>query len=213
VPVGRTLYIVAASLALAATTCHRGPAPPEPGHAFAEAVPSWAGLDPVKPGTQWILLFAFLRNDSSEPATLRGVKLSGKGLGDVVEMIGAEAAPLPPLVDERSYTPGGIYVTDPPAINLFDDACNKQTLLPLKGFLVPPGGELRLAIFLRAVAPGSYNLRRHIVEYEQSSQRFVQEMAVGTRGAVSSDGRPVPLEPAQRKCLDAGRLLSGSAGI
>lgn len=178
------------------------------GTAFEAPAISWAGVHPVKPGTEWVLLFAFLRNVSGSPVILRGVGFEGNGIGSVVTVFRVEVAPLPPAVGMYGFTPGGIFVTDPPAILLKQGRCNLQRLLQIDGYSMPPGGEARLAVFMRAKAPGQFSMRAHIVKYELDGQVYEQTLPVGMRGWISDKGGMIPLEKAQRDCLDAAKPLA-----
>ena len=205
--------LAAASLVLAAALSCTSTGVGLPDAAFQKPFASWASIRAVKPGTEWVLLFAFLKNTSGREVKLRRVWLGGEGLGDVVEVFDVRAAPLPPLTGPRGFTPGGIYVTDPPTIRLYrDGSCNRQKLLPIQGFAVPPNGELRIAVFLRAVVEGHYDLSTHVVEYELGGRVFRQDLPIGMRGRVSAAGRPVPLGSSQRDCLHAGTPLAGVEG-
>lgn len=155
-----------------------------------------------------MLLWAFIHNVSDENIRLISANIQGPGVGEVITVTRMAVAPLPPLVGPGKFTPGGIYTTDPPGLLAPGDRrCSMQTIVPVRGFVLPPDGEARLAVFIRATGLGDYDIETHVVEYAVGRSRYRQTLRYESHCSVSSQGRPVSLEPAQRACVEeAGPL-------
>jgi hypothetical protein len=181
---------------------------PNSGTAFVQPGPAKFLLNPVKPGEEWVLLIAFLKNATGEPLMLRGVRLRGEGLGRVVDVIQLRIAPLPPDSGEYGFVPSGIFKTYPPAILLGGKVtCNSQTLRPIGGYVMGPAREARILVLMRAAKPGEFSVRFHEVTYSQSGREFMQSLPVGMRGTVSEGGHPIGVDKDEQACLSQSRVL------
>jgi hypothetical protein len=142
-----------------------------PGSAFEQPGPAELSLSAVKPGEQWVLLIAFLKNVARQPLMLRAVMLRGEGLGSVVDIVQMRVAPLPPDSGEFGFVPSGIFKTYPPGILLGGETrCNVQTLRPISGYVIEASREARISVLMRAMETGKFSVRFHDVKYSVSGR-------------------------------------------
>lgn len=152
---------------------------------------------------------AYLHNISSAPLVLRSVSLRGRHVDSVLKVIRIAAAPFDGKHPERfNFAPGGIFKLSPPALLAPGRTrCNVQKLVPLSGFVLPPGGEARVMVELEAKAAGDFRITDHVVTYEQRGQTYEQLLPIGLSGSVTPDSNPMKPTKAERPCESRATVL------
>jgi hypothetical protein len=160
-------------------------------------------------GSQLGLLDVDLVNRSHSPITLESIRGIGRGLGTVIRVVEVKIAPA--HGNGSTDVPGGAYETDPPVYWAGEGTCAKQTMVPLHGFRLEPGGLARVWIVVQAARPGRFAVTGHIVRYAQDGTPYRQLVPTGYTGSVSRTARFLPIYWAQARCVKSmkPRLLHG----
>lgn len=180
---------------------------PREGEAFQEPYETWIGMPPVSPGDQWVLIIAYMKNVTPTTVRLESVRLEGSGLGGVVRVLKTEIGPLDDF-EGYDFVSSGVYQTYPPAEHRHPgDRCNVQTLVPVDGYELAPGGGAQVAVLLEAVGTGRFRINQHVISYEQDGAEYVQSLPVGLRGRVVDGVDPRRIWRWQRPCAEVTRIL------
>jgi hypothetical protein len=197
----RAYSAVAALVLCAAAGC--AASSPATGTALVPGYKNSYGLAPLKPGTQLGLLDIYLQNRSQSPITIDSVRGIGRGLGTVIKV--AEVKIAPARGAGGKVTPdgvgGGAYATDPPVMWTGPGKCNKEQLVPLHGFRLPPAGLARVWIIVQAARPGRFAITGHLVRYTQGGTPYQQLVPTGYEGLVSRTAPFIPIDWSEARCL------------
>lgn len=174
---------------------------PRTGDALDQVYGTLFGIAPMPPGSRVGWLGLFLHNVSDAPIFLEEVQPNGVGVGTVIRVVKMQASPNLGYQGGVHGIPGGIYVTDPPVMRL-GGVCHRPKLLPLEGFRLSPGQEMRVWIVIEAVGPGRFRVPSHTVTYRQHGITYQQVVPVGYESAVEVGAAPLPIPPWERRCLD-----------
>lgn len=187
-----------------ATGCLHG-GPPE-GSALVVPPPGLAGFGPIPPNQQIESLDVDLQNASSLPVRLVEVIVEGTGIGEVGRILNMEIAPTR-VVDVGTDTiPDGEWVTYPP-VAFFENRCNVQQLLPLRGYVLRPNSAVRVALRLQALEPGIFEFTSVDVRYEADGKSYRQIIANGLKFTVRSGVPSRKVSPIERPCLSHTTIL------
>ena len=143
---------------------------------------------------------------SDEAIVLQGARLEGPvGLGTVIRVEDIEIAPLPvkhdDLDDLPGVIPGGIYETYPPVWrDSKNDPCLRGAVRSIEGYELEPQFDAFLAVRIRAVTRGSFEIHRHVVTYRTDGNLVQQSLEVGIKGEVEKAAHP-RIDPAETSCL------------
>ena len=183
---------------------------PRSGHAFAQVYGTLYGVYGavgIPPGSRVGWLGLFLKNVSDAPLFIERVEPNGRGIGTVIRTVEMQASP------NLGYGPssvhaiwGGIFTSDPP-VAYIGGICHSPNLLPLQGFRLSPGQEMRVWMVLEAVGPGRYRVPSHTVTYRQEGATYQQVVPVGYEGKVEPGAEPPHPDPSERPCLDQTTVL------
>lgn len=157
--------------------------------------------------------YLFLENASKDTLVISAVGIAGPGIGTVARAIEVKVAPLRSGYHHSfsaTATPGGTYETQPPVFG-YKAVCWKQTLLPVPGYRMTPGSQVRIYIVLKAVRPGQYSLPSEVIYYTLHAVRYKQVMPIRLWGSVADHARILPIPLGETNCLrrTGARLLSG----
>lgn len=194
--------LILCALVLAGCT-GEGERPLPQGRSLKPALPGAFRSFPHPPGDGFVALVAIMRNVSSETIVLQAARLEGPaGIGTVVRAEGVEVAPLAATQDSLSVVPGGIYETYPPVFRDGDknSPCHKQVLRPIDGYRLEPQEEALLAVRVRALAVGEFDVRRHVVTYQAAGSLVQQTIETGIKGEVAVGADP-KVDPAESSCV------------
>ena len=182
---------------------------PATGTALVPGATTSYGLAPLKPGTQLGLLDVDLVNRSKSPVTLESISGIGRRLGTVIRVVEVKIAPA--HGNGSKDVPGGAYETDPPVFWAGKGTCLKQTMVPLRGFRLAPGGLARVWIVVQGARPGRFAVTGHIVRYAQGGTLYRELIPTGYTGSVSRTAKFNPIYWAHARCLEnmKPRLLHG----
>jgi hypothetical protein len=201
---------LAAAALMALGGCgHPGPpAGPPSGTALGHVFKTQLGGATIRTGVRLGYLFAYLKNVSDAPITIDSVRIPGPGIGMVVKPVEMKIAP---LTAGPTSVGGGGYETDPP-VSAFGSVCHVQALLPLAGYSIAPGDQVRIWVVFRALHKGNYSVPYHLIYYTQGGKEYRQVLQVGYYGSVSPNAPFIPPSPAERKCLSKTSLLNPGHG-
>jgi hypothetical protein len=161
------------------------------------------GLSAFRLGDKFGYLDEVLHNTSNSPITFSSITYPGAG--NVLRTLQIKIAPLvpgPPSVD------GGRYETDPPVMKT-SHGCIAETLLPIKGFRLPPRGWARIWVVFQAIHTGRYKITKHIVTYTQNSARYRQTLPQGYEGVVTKNRTQLTPSSSETACLSLTTPLDG----
>jgi len=171
----------------------------------------FAVMNDVPLGEQWATMNASLHNTSTKPLIIRTLTVAGPGIGSVVRVLDTMIAPIPADHDSLSVTSGGVWRTYPPVQKRGQD-CAIQTLEPVEGFVLPPGGVARALLLLEATSVGRFKFKGVEVSYEQDGKAGTELVDFGQEGTVITHGKPVPdLAGSELACAHLARVLPSGA--
>ncbi|MFN2543540.1 MAG: hypothetical protein ABR600_03070 [Actinomycetota bacterium] len=159
-----------------------------PGHAFPADTRELV-VAPLPVGAEWVDFTMRLHNTSSRPATIEGIELNGGGLDRVVQVVRIDIGP--------SQVRLGEYGMWPPA-----RGCTVQRLSAVSGFVIEPGKEARIAVWMRTLRPGRYDIAGHVTTYEQDGKTFRHTDHIEVSGTVSNGVASTFFDPPQA-CVGA----------
>jgi hypothetical protein len=201
-----------AGAALLAVPACAGPAAPIPGHAFQRLYATNIGAKPIRPGMELGMLYVFLGNTSRSTLVLRGIRITGSGIGTVVKEVKIAIAPLRFGYHhiEAHSTPGSLYDEDPP-VDYGKGRCQWQALFGVRGYQMTPGSQARIWIVIRALRPGRWTIPAHTVLYTINGRLYQQKIPLRAVGAVKAAAPYIPVDWSEQKCIKptGAQLLSG----
>jgi hypothetical protein len=181
---------------------------PRSGHAFAQVYGTFYGVVTIPPGSRVGWLGLFLKNVSDAPLFIERVEPNGRGIGTVIRTVKMQASPNLGYGSGSVHAIwGGIFSTDPP-VAYIGGICHSPKLLPLQGFRLSPGQEMRVWMVLEAVGPGRYRVPSHTVTYRQDGATYQQVVPVGYEGKVEPGAEPRRPDSSERPCLDQTTVLA-----
>ena len=208
--VGSVRWVVLVLVVAVLPSCSVHLGGPRSGHAFAQVYGTLYGVYGavgIPPGSRVGWLGLFLKNVSDAPLFIERVEPNGRGIGTVIRTVEMQASP------NLGYGPssvhaiwGGIFTSDPP-VAYIGGICHSPNLLPLQGFRLSPGQEMRVWMVLEAVGPGRYRVPSHTVTYRQEGATYQQVVPVGYEGKVEPGAEPPHPDPSERPCLDQTTVL------
>lgn len=176
------------------------------GSALASPPPGMAGFGPIPPGQQVESLDVNLWNTSSGPLRLLRVTVAGEGVGAVGRILKMEIAPTRVVDVGADKVPDGEWVTYPP-VAFFETRCNVQQLLPLDDHVLAPNAQVRVAMLLQAVRPGSFKFTGANVHYEIGGTTYVQSIANGVSFSVRADAPKRQISKLEQPCVAQTTVL------
>jgi hypothetical protein len=212
----RLLAVLSVVLGVAVTGCAQGGGGVAEGTALNDSPGSSSmGVRAMPPGASIGILNLAIYNRSSQPLTITGIAITGRGLGTVARATKIELAP-------TSYDPGGLYVTDPPVYHFLSGSrlgpagCSVQALRSPRGYVLPPGtAQGRHNLYVWAVVhmtrPGRYNSLGSTVYYSQGGSHYRDFVMLGFNGSVTSNAA-WPAIVNEKGCLDKTHLLNPGHG-
>lgn len=208
----RSAAAFALALLLSSAACQpSGPVAPHPGTALKTVPRNRASMSaPIPPGEEFIMLRAWVENESDEPIRIEDVTIEGVNLGSVMDVVSVELAPLPGSATSSDYVSGGLYKTDPPVWKYGDHAvCNRQVLTAVDGYILRPGSYARIAVRLRAASVGRFGVLEHVVRYRVNEESYAQSIPSELVGQVRSKATPMRIPEPERQCIDADVAVLG----
>jgi hypothetical protein len=172
---------------------------------FARTADDTAGLRVFPPGTRIGMLFLSLENRTDAEITIEDVIPRGSGIGGPMRILEMKALP-----DRagRGSLPSAAYVTDPPVFYSAEDrACHIGRAQRLKGFVLRPGGRVRVWMVLELGRPGDFEVTDFTVRYRTDGRTGEQTMPQGFEGSVRVDARESRPDRIERPCLGVTSLL------
>ena len=176
------------------------------GSALVDPPPGLAGFGPIPPGQQVESLDVQLQNRSSQPVTLLGVDVRGRGVGGVGKIVRMEVAPVPNQEVGSYWVPDGEWVTYPPVV-LLKHHCRVQRLLPLRGYVLQPRARIRVAMTLEGRRDGTFKFNGVEVRYSFNGVEYVQTVQIGVTFTVQKGAKPRWISPGERPCLSRTTVL------
>jgi hypothetical protein len=162
----------------------------------------------LRVGQQFSYDEIFLQNESDVPITLKSVELLPDArLGGRIDTITTVVAP---LHTNRDTTPGGIWLSFPPTVQVFHSGpCVTQHIEPLDGYVLRPGGQARVIVVMKVAMSGSYRARGNRVTYVEGGDLRIQFLPNEFKGTITDEG-PTDLELAdiEKACAPLGNLLT-----
>lgn len=203
---GAFLFIALLMAVVGLAACGRDNGLPQ-GSALVEPPPGLAGFGPIPPGQQVESLDVELENRrSSQPVTLLGVDVRGRGVGTVGRIVRMEAAPVPNQEVGSYWVPDGEWVTYPP-VAFFRHRCRVQRLLPMHGYVLQPTARIRVAMTLEGVRVGTFKFTGVQVRYSLNGVEYVQTVRIGVTFSVRKGAKRRWISPGERPCLSHTTVL------
>ena len=181
------------------------------GSALVDEVYTSIGAKAIRPGFEIGLLYYDFENTSSSSLVIDSVGISGPGIGTVVRPVEIKIAPL--RYGYHDYEPhsvaAALYTTNPPV--LMERNCRRQALLPVNGFRMTPGTDVRVWLVLRAERPGHWVIPQHVIYYTQSGTRYRQAEPLRAYGLVTANAVYIPPDAGMAQCVrpEHSRFLPG----
>ena len=166
----------------------------------------------VVPGDQWVLDLPDLHNISKAPITIRRITIEWtSGSSAAVRVNRVWMVPFDPS-RVPGWVPGSVYKTLPPTIDVHaelpsQNGCYVQRLAEPTGYVIRPGVEARLAIWVDTVGAGHFRMTGPDVTYTRGGREFQQFLPQGVEGSSVVGGRPLPPDSLERGCLRAANVL------
>jgi hypothetical protein len=166
-----------ASLAVLASGCASDP--PDP---FAYEYGTGIGPLITRPGWEYGYLYDGGTNISHSTLTIDSVSLTGPGVGTVVALHDIRLADA-----SRPNVGQGNYAEDPPVFGFNAHSCQKQALVPVKGYRVRPGGHFFLWLVVRALKPGRWRLPQQVFIYTENGGTYTHAFPIQYWGTVKTN--------------------------
>jgi hypothetical protein len=172
---------------------------------FRRTADDTLGLRVFPPGTRIGMLFLYLENRNEANITIEDVIPRGSGIGGPLRIVEMKA-----LLNRggRGSLPSGAYVTDPPVFySAEDQSCHVGRAQRLKGFVLGPGGQMRVWMVLELGQPGDFEVTDFTVRYRSNGRAGEQTMPQGFEGSVRVDARESRPDRTERPCLEVTSRL------
>jgi hypothetical protein len=166
-----------------------------------------SGLAAARPGARFSLVYASLKNSSSEPVRLSRIRLEGSGIGTIVALKQLSVVPTLPGLQSLPET---AYLTDPPVYDPGGGSCHVALLRPVPGYVVKPHQQIRLYAVFQAIRVGRWSSPRMLIDYTIAGHTFEQSEPDGVTGRVSHGAKPWSLASFERPCLSETSSLRAS---
>ena len=173
--------------------------PPDP---FVYEYGTSIGPMVTRPGWEYGYLFDGGINSSHSTLTIDSVSLKGPGVGTVIALADVRLANA--LAPDVSQVSQGNYLEDPPvSSNLGPSTCQKQTLVPVAGYRVRPGGHFYLWLVVKALKPGRWRIPDQVFTYTENGGTYTHSFPITYWGTVKADAHVSPnlAPPSEAQCV------------